>query len=209
MTDAVTDSPESRDQPPPPAGPSGLFLAAMAASFVALIHVAWWFFADTLVVHGNFFDGDSYARLVRVERLYATGGWFDSTLPRFDVLAQLARVPEGLSMGDLSRRLMVSNGNVTDVMARLEKDGLVRRTPSPADRRTVKARLTGVGQKAFQEMAEPHEAWVAAMFSPLSREELATLIALMDRLRASLEQPGGPGRARSGGEIPAERPRAP
>ena len=134
---------------------------------------------------------------------------FDSTLPRFDVLAQLARVPEGLSMGDLSRRLMVSNGNVTDVMARLEKDGLVRRTPSPADRRTVKARLTGVGQKAFQEMAEPHEAWVAAMFSPLSREELATLIALMDRLRASLEQPAGPDRARSGGEIPAERHRAP
>ena len=134
---------------------------------------------------------------------------FDSTLPRFDMLAQLERAPEGLSMGDLSRRLMVSNGNVTDVMARLEKDGLVRRTPSPVDRRTVKARLTGVGQKAFQEMAEPHEAWVAAMFSPLSREELATLIALMDRLRASLEQPGGPGRARSGGEIPAERHRAP
>ena len=82
MTDAVTDSPENRDRTPPAAGPSGLFLAAMAASFVALIHVAWWFFADTLVVHGNFFDGDSYARLVRVERLVETGGWFDSSLPR-------------------------------------------------------------------------------------------------------------------------------
>ncbi len=82
MTDAVTDSPENRDRTPPASGPSGLFLAALAASFIALIHVAWWFFADTIVVHGNLFDGDSYARLVRVERLFETGGWFDSSLPR-------------------------------------------------------------------------------------------------------------------------------
>ncbi|MEE8433403.1 MAG: MarR family transcriptional regulator [bacterium] len=134
---------------------------------------------------------------------------FDSTLPRFDMLAQLARVPAGLSMGDLSRRLMVSNGNVTDVMARLEKDGLVRRAPSPADRRTVKARLTGRGEKAFREMAEPHGAWIARMFSGLSREEMVTLIALMDRLRASLEQPEAPGTAGSSGETPAEGERAP
>ena len=134
---------------------------------------------------------------------------FDSTLPRFDMLAQLARVPEGLSMGDLSRRLMVSNGNVTDVMARLEKDGMVRRTPSPADRRTVKARLTDRGEKVFREMAEPHGEWVAALFSGLSREELATLIVLMDRLRASLEQPEASGMAGSNDETPAEGGLAP
>lgn len=134
---------------------------------------------------------------------------FDSTLPRFDMLAQLARVPEGLSMGDLSRRLMVSNGNVTDVMARLEKDGMVRRTPSPVDRRTVKARLTDRGEKAFREMAEPHGEWVAALFSGLSREELATLIALMDRLRASQEQPDVPGVAGSHDGKPAEGGLAP
>ncbi len=134
---------------------------------------------------------------------------FDSTLPRFDMLAQLARVPEGLSMGDLSRRLMVSNGNVTDVMARLEKDGMVRRTPSPADRRTVKARLTDRGEKAFREMAEPHGEWVAALFSGLTREELATLIVLMDTLRASLEQPEASGMAGSNDETPAEGGLAP
>ena len=134
---------------------------------------------------------------------------FDSTLPRFDMLAQLARVPEGLSMGDLSRRLMVSNGNVTDVMARLEKDGMVRRAPAPADRRTVKARLTDRGQKTFREMAEPHGEWVAALFCGLSREELATLIALMDRLRASLERPEASGMAGSNDETPAEGGRTP
>lgn len=80
--ETVIDSPENRDRTPPAAGPSGLLLAALAASFVALIHVAWWFFGDTLVVNGNFFDGDSYARLVRVERLVETGGWLDSSLPR-------------------------------------------------------------------------------------------------------------------------------
>ena len=134
---------------------------------------------------------------------------FDSTLPRFDMLAQLERAPEGLSMGDLSRRLMVSNGNVTGVMARLEKDGMVRRAPSPADRRTVKARLTDRGQKAFREMAEPHEAWVAALFCGLNREELATLIVLMDRLRASLERPEAPGAAGSSGGTPTQGGRTP
>lgn len=133
---------------------------------------------------------------------------FDSTLPRFDVLAQLARRPEGLSMGDLSRRLMVSNGNVTDVMARLEKDGMVRRTPSPADRRTVEARLTPAGEQAFGEMAESHGEWIATLFSGLDRADLMALIALMDTLRASLEQPGGIDRRHPAEGNPAEGGRA-
>ncbi len=128
---------------------------------------------------------------------------FDFTLPRFDLLSQLDRAQGGLTMGALSARLMVSNGNVTGVMARLEKDGLVRRKPSPADRRTVEARLTPRGEKAFQEMAASHGDWIVALFSGLSREELVTLIALMDRLRASLEPPEPPRRAVSSGEKPA------
>ena len=113
---------------------------------------------------------------------------FDITLPRFDVLAQLDRAPEGLTMGELSSRLMVSNGNVTGLTERLAQEGLVSRKTAPSDRRTQLVKLTAAGKRAFDAMTPQHEAWIDTMFAGLSREEMATLLAVLGRLKASLKQ---------------------
>ncbi len=112
---------------------------------------------------------------------------FDTTLPRFDVLAQLDRAPEGLWMGDLSRRLMVSNGNVTGLIDRLANEGLVSRETAPGDRRKQMVRLTPAGRKAFDAMAPAHEAWIVDLMSGLGAEDTRQLLALLGRLRAALD----------------------
>jgi DNA-binding MarR family transcriptional regulator len=111
---------------------------------------------------------------------------FGVTLPRFDVMAALHESPEGMNMGEVSRRLMVSNGNVTGIMARLEEEGLVRKSPKPGDRRTQIVRLTDTGSEAFEEMAEAHAAWISAMFSSLSAEEVETLGGLLKNAKNSV-----------------------
>src|SRR3546814_15731390 len=82
---------------------------------------------------------------------------FDTTLPRFDLLAQLDRSPDGLSMGELSARMMVSNGNITGLTDHLVEEGLVKRTPSARDRRSSHVSLTPAGKKAFDAMTPEHE----------------------------------------------------
>src|ERR671911_518024 len=96
---------------------------------------------------------------------------FDSTLPRFDLMAQLERHREGLKMNELSRLLMVTGGNVTAIVDQLEKEGLVERLDEPADRRAFRIRLTRAGDKTFPEMARAHEQWVVELLSGLSRRE--------------------------------------
>lgn len=112
---------------------------------------------------------------------------FDTTLPRFDVLAQLDRAPEGLWMGDLSRRLMVSNGNVTGLIDRLATEGLVSRQTAPGDRRKQMVRLTPAGRKAFDAMAPAHEAWIVDIMSDLGAEDRRQLLELLGRLRTALD----------------------
>src|SRR5690348_15964367 len=85
---------------------------------------------------------------------------FGITLPRFDLMAQLERHPEGLRMGELSRRLMVTGGNVTGITDLLEKEGLVARVPDPHDRRAFAVKLTAAGRAAFADMALVHERWI-------------------------------------------------
>src|SRR5437879_13316477 len=82
---------------------------------------------------------------------------FGTTLPRFDLLAQLERHREGLKMNELSRLLMVTGGNVTAIVDQLEKEGLVERLDEPADRRAFRIRLTKAGERSFGEMARAHE----------------------------------------------------
>jgi DNA-binding MarR family transcriptional regulator len=106
----------------------------------------------------------------------------DTTLPRFDVMAALYRRREGVTMSELSRMLLVSNGNATAVVDRLEGEGLVLRTPSAVDRRTVHVALTTVGTKAFEVMAEGHEAAVAKLFAGLTDEELDQMTAILKRM---------------------------
>lgn len=108
---------------------------------------------------------------------------FATTLPRFDVLAQLDRVPEGLSMGELSRRMMVTNGNITGLVERLAGDGLIDRLPDATDRRTVVVRLTRRGKRAFDAMTPAHAHWLEDMFAGLERGEMLELCRLLDSLK--------------------------
>src|SRR5689334_24280723 len=110
-------------------------------------------------------------------------GRFATTLPRFDLMAQLERHPEGLKMNELSRLLMVTGGNVTAIVDQLEKEGLVERLDEPADRRAFRIRLTRAGEKSFAEMARAHEEWVVELFSGLSRKEHEALLELLAKLK--------------------------
>ena len=115
---------------------------------------------------------------------------FESTLPRFDVLAQLemmeAAKPEGLTMSELSRRLMVSNGNLTGLTSRLLREHLVERVPS-VDRRRQRVRLTAAGRRAFGRMASAHRSWLQEMFRGLEGEELEHFYGALGTLRDSIQ----------------------
>ncbi len=105
-----------------------------------------------------------------------------TTLPRFDVMAALYRRRDGVTMSELSRMLLVSNGNATAVVDRLETDGLVRRTPSEADRRTVFVGLTPEGLRSFEGLATGHEAEVDALFSGLGEADLDQMTEILKRM---------------------------
>ena len=111
---------------------------------------------------------------------------FNTTLPRFDLLAQLERVEDGLLLGDLSRRMMVSNGNVTGLAERLAKSGLIERNTREADRRAVRVRLTAKGRRVFGEMAAAHAEWIAELFGDLTEEEQKALWARLGKLKGSV-----------------------
>lgn len=112
---------------------------------------------------------------------------FDSTLPRFDVLAALERAgDDGLSLGEVSRRLMVSQGNVTGLAARLRAEGLIEAARS-ADRRMQRVRLSAAGRARFAVMAAAHERWIDALFADLDEAETERLAALLDRVKRSLQ----------------------
>ena len=117
---------------------------------------------------------------------------FAITLARFDLLAQLERVPAGMRMGDLSHRLMVTGGNVTGLVAQLVAEGLVEREPVPQDRRAHLVRLSARGREAFAAMAQEHERWIVALTADLSEDDVERLHGLLGRLKASVRarEPG-------------------
>ncbi|OGA65325.1 MAG: MarR family transcriptional regulator [Betaproteobacteria bacterium RIFCSPLOWO2_12_FULL_68_20] len=108
---------------------------------------------------------------------------FGTTLPRFDLMAQLERHPGGLKMNELSRLLMVTGGNVTAIVDQLEKEGQVERLDEPADRRAYRIRLTRAGERAFAEMARAHEEWVVGLLAGLTRAEHEELLRLLAKLK--------------------------
>ncbi len=110
---------------------------------------------------------------------------FGMTLPGFDVLAQLDRAPRGLSMSELSARLMVTNGNVTGLVDRLVTRGLVARRADPQDQRVQIVRLTRKGRVLFDRMAPAHHDWVGEMMGGLKPTDLQRLFASLGRLKAS------------------------
>ena len=114
---------------------------------------------------------------------------FGTTLPRFDCLAQLARSDEGLTMGELSARLMVTGGNVTGIVDQLEAEGLAVRAVRPDDRRAVAVRLTPQGARLFRRMAATHERWIVEQLSGWSPGEQAAMQALLGGLKRSWSAP--------------------
>lgn len=112
---------------------------------------------------------------------------FDTTLPRFDVMAALHRAPEGMLMSDLSRFLLVSNGNVTGIVDRLVSEGLVTRATRNGDRRTSMVRLTEAGAATFREIATAHEAWIGELLGGVSEDQAQRLAAMLKSFRSNWE----------------------
>ena len=113
---------------------------------------------------------------------------FETTLPRFDVMAALEREPDGLTMSQLSAALLVSNGNVTGIVNRLIDELLVVRTVESGDRRIATIRLTRKGREAFQRMARSHEKWIDKMFAGVNDVQMTQLMKLLATVRHSVDQ---------------------
>lgn len=113
---------------------------------------------------------------------------FKTTLPRFDLMAQLDKSSAGMTVGEVSQRLMVSNGNVTAVVAGLLADGLVDKRAATQDRRVQVLTLTAQGRKAFKAMAERHEGWIAELFAGLDQPEIGQLFRLLGNTKTSLHR---------------------
>lgn len=114
---------------------------------------------------------------------------FGITLPRFDLMAQLERHPEGLRMGELSKRMMVTGGNITGITDQLEQEKLVVRMPDLKDRRAYSVKLTPAGRRAFKRMAAVHEDWIAEMFSGMAAEQKNQLFELLSQVKTYLNTP--------------------
>ncbi|TWT09541.1 MarR family winged helix-turn-helix transcriptional regulator [Reyranella sp. CPCC 100927] len=112
---------------------------------------------------------------------------FDTTLPRFDVMAALYRTPDGMLMSDLSRFLLVSNGNVTGIVDRLVSEGLVQRSQRNGDRRTSIVHLTRTGKDSFRTMAAAHERWVDELLAGVTRSDARQLTSMLKAFRSNWE----------------------
>ena len=111
-----------------------------------------------------------------------------TTLPRFDLMAQLERQPEGMRMNELSRRMMVTGGNITGITDQLEAEGLVERAEVEGDRRGYLVRLTPKGRQQFNAMAQAHEAWIVDAFASLSARDIQTLHALLGKVKDHFQE---------------------
>ena len=116
---------------------------------------------------------------------------FAITLPRFDLLAQLEREPDGLTMGELSQRLMVTGANVTGITDQLEAEGLVTRAMHPTDRRAFAVQLTARGRRQFRRMAAIHEQWVIELFAGWDNKQKNQMYALLASLKQHVATVGG------------------
>jgi DNA-binding MarR family transcriptional regulator len=125
---------------------------------------------------------------------------FGVTLPRFDLMAQLERTPKGMTLGELSRRMMVSNGNVTGLVDRLVEQGLINRRPSPKDRRAQIVSLTAQGRRAFRAMARTNGDWIGEIFADLSPNDIDILMRLLAKTKASARKMIGNKPIGNGGE---------
>ena len=108
---------------------------------------------------------------------------FGITLPRFHQKAQLERHPDAMRMGELSRRMMVTGGNITGITDQLEREQLVVRVPDAKDRRAFAVKLTPAGRLAFAEMAAVHERWIDEILAGIPAEEKDSMIGLLSTMK--------------------------
>ncbi len=116
---------------------------------------------------------------------------FDVTLPQFDLMAQLEREPDGLRLGELSQRMMVTNGNITGLVDKLVEHGFVIREASPEDRRAFNVRMTKAGASLFALMSTAHERWMAKLFSDVPADVRTSLLRELDVVKASVRRNSG------------------
>ncbi len=128
-----------------------------------------------------------------VQRRFSERGM---TLPRFDVLAALDRHPEGMPMGALSQALLVSNGNVTQLVQKLVRDGLVEMQKLPSDRRSSIVRLTFEGHQQFRKLARAHNDWIDQMLADLNFTQRERLYVALGVLKLSIAKAGHGRRSR-------------
>lgn len=126
----------------------------------------------------------SYNLILRRTRRAMTG----CTLPQFDVLAQLERHPEGISFRELSQELLVTAGNLTGIVDRLEREGLVVRSPAPHDRRSFLLHLTDTGRALAKQLIAKHRRDLGEAMGVLSEQELTQLRDLLEKLQQGLEK---------------------
>ena len=111
---------------------------------------------------------------------------FETTLPRFDLMAQLERVPAGLKMSELSSRMMVTRGNITGIANQLVTEGLVARVEVVGDKRVCRVKLTPKGRKKFNALAHAHEGWIVQAFAALGEKDISDLHGLLGRVKAGI-----------------------
>lgn len=128
----------------------------------------------------------SCVNLIETELRQRMREQFASTLPRFDMLAQLDRFPEGIKMGELSRLMLVTGGNVTGLADSLEKEGMAARVYDPSDRRSCRVKITASGKKQFDQMAKAHQRWLNELMSGMSEAEKNQLYVLLGVFKQQL-----------------------
>ncbi len=130
----------------------------------------------------------AFLRAARVleDRLEEAMGRVGLSGARYGVLDQLARASQPLALGELADRLSCVRSNVTQLVDRLEADGLVRRVSDPVDRRSIRAELTEAGVERAARGAEQLRALGDRFESVVPRAECERLL----RATESLNQPG-------------------
>ncbi len=111
-----------------------------------------------------------------------------SSEAQFNVLMLLKDDSEPPTQNDLSRRLLVDKSNITGLLDRLEKQGLIKRTPVASDRRSYHVELTKRGRTLVLELDEMYIRKVREVMQELSEAEAAELIRLTHKVRQGLAQ---------------------
>jgi DNA-binding MarR family transcriptional regulator len=108
------------------------------------------------------------------------------THAQFDVLATLGNT-SGFPMGELSKRTLIAKGTLTGVVDRLERRGLVARSPNPNDRRSLRVALTDDGQRLFEQIFPRHLRKLEKRFEGMPKEEIEELARCLARVRRIFE----------------------